>query len=70
MNPGFYNIPIGIVTPQQSEMNTKYKSAILKCRGDIYHLGFGLDVQGKLLSEEAVAGYPKEDIRVGIRRMS
>ena len=30
-------------------------------------LGFGLDVQGRLLSKEAVSRGPMDDIRIGIR---
>ena len=55
-NPGFDNVPVVVVTTQQSELNTKYESALLNWRGERYHLGFGLDVQGRLLSTEAVDG--------------
>ena len=55
-NPGFDDTPLFVVTLQQSESNTKYKSAILNQRGEIYCLGFVLDLQGRLLLVDAVAG--------------
>ena len=69
-NTGFDDVSIVVVAPQKSELNTKYKSALLNWRGEMSRLGFGLDLQGRLLSEEAVAGDPTEGIWFGICKVS
>ena len=59
-NLGFDNVPVVIVNMQQLELNTKYKSVLLNWRGDMSRLGFGLDVQGRLFSADAIDGGPME----------
>ena len=61
-NTGFNNVPVVLVNPQQSELNTKYKLALLNSRREMSRFGFGLDVQGRLLSAEEVAMDPTEEI--------
>ena len=65
-NPGFDNVPVVVVTPQQSELNTKYELSLLNWRGEFSCLVFGLDFQGILLSADAVSGDTTKDIWVGI----
>ena len=69
-NLGFDDVHVVVVTTQQSEVETKYKSALLNWRFGMSRLGFVLDLQKILLSAEALDGDPTEDIWVGIRGVS
>ena len=51
-NSGFYDVPVIVITPQKSNLNTKYKSSLLNFMGGVSCSGLCLDVQWILLSTQ------------------